>query len=274
MNRSLKHLAGCAMVMMAGAVMAGDIVINEFMAANNATLLDANGQSSDWLELYNTKSSRSGATNLDGWYLTNDPNDLKKWRFPSTPFNGNTYKLVFCSGGTNDLVGGQLHANFNLRRNGDYLALVEPDGATISDEYTPEFPEQYTDVSFGRDPGGNDAYFATPTPGATNLSGYAANGPVIETVGHSPDQPGDADNIVVTAAISHAAVGGVATAQLHYVVMFGAEVDLQMFDDGAHGDGLAGDGVFGATIPAAASLPGNMVRYAVSAVGADGSYSR
>src|SRR5205085_5733131 len=32
-----------------------------------------------------------------------------------------------------------------------------------------------------------------------------------------------------------------------------------------HGDGLAGDGIFGATIPASASTSGQMIRYLISA---------
>ncbi|MBM3845222.1 MAG: hypothetical protein FJ405_02910, partial [Verrucomicrobia bacterium] len=42
------------------------------------------------------------------------------------------------------------------------------------------------------------------------------------------------------------------------------EVVVAMADDGAHGDGQAGDGVYGAAIPASASQPGQMLRYFVS----------
>src|SRR5437016_3911019 len=47
--------------------------------------------------------------------------------------------------------------------------------------------------------------------------------------------------------------------------MYGPEVTLPMFDDGVHGEGVAGDGIFGAWIPAAVASDGQMIRYFVSA---------
>ena len=51
------------------------LLINEFMASNDSEepleegeLLDEDGASSDWIEIYNPTDS---AVNLDGWYLTN-----------------------------------------------------------------------------------------------------------------------------------------------------------------------------------------------------------
>ena len=62
-------------------------VINEFMASNAAApplsggeILDTDGDSSDWIELYNPAAI---AFDLGGWYLTDDRDDLGKWRFPS-----------------------------------------------------------------------------------------------------------------------------------------------------------------------------------------------
>lgn len=47
--------------------------------------------------------------------------------------------------------------------------------------------------------------------------------------------------------------------------MFGAEPNVAMYDDGAHGDGAAGDDVYGASIAAAVSGPNDMVRWRVTA---------
>jgi len=53
--------------------------------------------------------------------------------------------------------------------------------------------------------------------------------------------------------------------RLIYRTMFSNEVNAPMFDDGQHGDGASGDGVWGGTIPASASNSGQMVRYYVFA---------
>ena len=57
------------------------VVITEFMAINNSTLTNQYGAHPDWIELYNTGPA---SVNLDGWYLTDDPANLSKWRFPAT----------------------------------------------------------------------------------------------------------------------------------------------------------------------------------------------
>ena len=61
---------------------------------------------------------------------------------------------------------------------------------------------------------------------------------------------------------------------LHYRVMYGETVSLPMVDDGRHGDGVPGDGVYGATIPSRATRQGELVRYYVSAADAAGRASR
>ena len=49
------------------------------MADNETTLADEDGEFSDWIEIRNTE----GAVNLDGWYLTDDADELTKWRVPA-----------------------------------------------------------------------------------------------------------------------------------------------------------------------------------------------
>ncbi len=126
-------------------------IINEFLAGNasaapldDGEILDADGDSSDWIELYNPAQQ---AFNLGGWFLTDDPGDLKRWRFPNgTTIAANGYLLVFASG--KDLTSGQLHTSFRLSSDGGYLALVMADGQTIAHEYV-DYPPQLTDVSYG-----------------------------------------------------------------------------------------------------------------------------
>ena len=54
--------------------------ITEFLASNGEGIEDSNGKRSDWIELWN---STNGAGDLDGWYLTDDPENLTKWRIPA-----------------------------------------------------------------------------------------------------------------------------------------------------------------------------------------------
>ncbi|MGB0645038.1 MAG: lamin tail domain-containing protein, partial [Akkermansiaceae bacterium] len=124
--------------------------INEFMASNGDTLNDGNGESSDWIELYN---AGPGPVDLSDWSLTDSENNLNKWEFPAgTSLIQNSYLIIFASGrDTENYVDpdGFLHTNFKLTTGGEYLALVEPNGTTIRSEYSPQFPSQFGDVSYG-----------------------------------------------------------------------------------------------------------------------------
>jgi hypothetical protein len=55
------------------------LVISELMARNSTTLLDGNGESSDWIEVYNPTDT---SVNLGGWYLTDSASNLTMWQFP------------------------------------------------------------------------------------------------------------------------------------------------------------------------------------------------
>jgi hypothetical protein len=116
-------------------------------------------------------------------------------------------------------------------------------------------------------------YFTTPTPGAPNQVGIAVLGPIIKELRHQPTLPGEQEAITVTARVAPT-FAPLTNVSLRYRVMYSNEVTLPMLDDGAHGDGLAGDGIYGATIPASASGPGQMVRYAVAAADTQGRASR
>lgn len=139
-------------VFLALAVCSADVVISEFMAVNGSTLLDGDGNPSDWIEIHNTFASD---VDLTGWFLTDDPGDLQKWPFPAVTIHGNEFLVLFASGQVvDDYVDplGYLHTNFRLNRNEaepfDSLLLVMPDGATVSHGYQ-DYPEQAEDVSYG-----------------------------------------------------------------------------------------------------------------------------
>ena len=139
------------------------VIINEFMASNDSTLVDEDGQYSDWIELYNNGNS---AVDVSNWYLTDDQTDLKQWQFPATSIAAGDYLVVFASGMNRVGSGSPLHTNFKLSSGGEYLALVLADGLTLADSYSPQYPQQFTDISFG-----GAQYFNEPTPGRQNNAG-------------------------------------------------------------------------------------------------------
>jgi len=253
--------------------------ISEFTASNTRGLADENGEFADWIEIYNPSSV---TVNLEGWHLTDNASQPDKWRFPSTNLAGGGFLVVFASGKDRRVPGARLHTNFQLGANGEYLGLIGPDGLTPVSEYAPAFPRQVPDVSYGVAQSGSPPeyttsitalYFTAPTPGTVNSGGSTLPGPVIEDVRHTPTVPLDHEDLVVTARVlpSFGAVGNVT---MRYRVMFGTELTTAMLDDGAHGDGEAGDGVYGAVIPENLSTHGQMIRYLIAAVDANGRASR
>jgi hypothetical protein len=139
------------------------LLISEFMASSAPVLpldpnelLDGNGDSSDWIEIYNP----TGATvYLDGWHLTDKINNLAKWQFPDgLQIDPGEFLIVFASEKTylenpsnypyldpDDYY----HTNFELNQDGEYLALTAPDSNVVIHEYAPEYPQQLLNISYG-----------------------------------------------------------------------------------------------------------------------------
>ena len=435
-----------------GASLRADVAISEFMAVNTGALRDQDGDSSDWIEVFNSSTTPAS---LAGWSLTDTAGNPRKWLFPATNLAANSYLVVFASGKNRAVAGAELHTNFKLKSEGQYLALVDP-YTNIATQFAPAYPPQVANVSYGLAkldpprsfvtngtslryfvptdnalgthwllPGFNDAswpsgtnaagyevspgsyaglihtdvkgamlqrspscllripfvvtntgdlygwmlrlqvdagcvawlngeeiiryfapdnlawnslaasnrtpvdvlagevfnlaefeslvvpgtnllaihalsapidnprflinplvsakstlqqataarYFTIPTPGKANGNGVQALGPILSELAHAPAVPNDADDLVV-AVQARPAFSAITNVTLHYRTMFSNEVAAPMFDDGAHADGTAGDGVFGAVIPAGASRPGQMVRYYITALDNLGRNSR
>lgn len=429
-------------------------VLTEFMAANQATLHDEDGDNSDWVEVHNETAA---PITLEGWYLTDATNNLTKWRFPATNLPPDGYIVIWASGRNRCTVGAPLHTNFKIDREGEYLALVKPDGRTIATEFYPAFPPQVDDVSYGlvpapvsvalvstnatarvqvpvddsagvlwtgvdyddsawtsgrsgvgydregsgstylpliglnlepqmfgrsgsayvrfpfqiANPGDLESltlrlkfedgfvaylngvevgrenapesiswhalatatrspqealvfadfdltddkdllrvglnvlavhllnsaidspglllvaelaattrfgpmqsrYFPVPTPGRANDAGVEVLGPLFAEVAHTPQTPAAGQDIIVTARLREA-FAPIASATVCYRVMFGSEITTPLLDDGLHGDGGPGDGLYGGVIPGSAFWPGAMVRWYILARDTAGHSSR
>ncbi len=121
-----------------------NVVISELLAENDGGLRDADGDTPDWIEIQNDSAFPA---NLAGWHLTDDASDLTKWTFPATNLAPGSFLVVFASGKDRATAGAELHTNFRLESGGGYLALVAPDGPSVSQAVN--YPAQRANVSFG-----------------------------------------------------------------------------------------------------------------------------
>ncbi len=132
------------------------LVINEFMAANDATVADQDEEFDDWIELFNNTDQ---AIDLTGYFLTDNAQNLSKYDIPEgTIIPAEGYLIIWAD---EDGMQEGLHANFKLSRDGESIFLVNPD-TVIIDEIS--FDMQAADIAFARIPNGvGDFVFRTPT---------------------------------------------------------------------------------------------------------------
>jgi len=69
--------------------------INEIMSSNISSIKDSDGESSDWIEFYNSGTS---SINLKGYGLSDKIDEPFKWTFPELTIAPGKYLLVFASG--------------------------------------------------------------------------------------------------------------------------------------------------------------------------------
>ncbi len=140
-----------------------DVVINEFLASNNAFGSDQDGEFDDWVELYN--NSTTDTYDLSGHFLSDDGDLLEKWEFPAgTTLAPDSYLIIWCD---NDQDQSGLHTNFKLSAGGEHLFFVGTDGSTILDDIN--YVNATQNVSTGRYPNGTGPFGPmNPTHNANN----------------------------------------------------------------------------------------------------------
>jgi hypothetical protein len=253
-------MAALALVLGARAHAQGPL-LSEFQASNTDTLYDADGDSSDWIEVHNPTA---GSLDLSDWYLSDDASNLTRWQIPSpTLLPAGGYLIVFASGKDRTTPGAQYHTNFKLKSAGEFLGLTRPDGTTIEQAYAPAYPQQFADTSYGLsfDPGptSNETYFPTPTPGAANGTGA----PLLIDPGFNPGDPGPGEDVSVWVSVPSDLAGGAVS--LLWRLDFDPESALALLDDGQGADLVAGDDVYSAVIPGLNLVPGQMLRWRMEA---------
>lgn len=191
-------------------------IISEFMAENGSMMLGGDGTFEDWIEIHNPSTQ---AVDLKGYFLTDDNQQLTKWRIPNLKIAAGGFAVVSAAGaddrsasrganaewflqgiqrlrfpgpgqnrGQRMLGGGfrRHQTNFKLSLKGEYLALVRPDGTTVVHDFRPEFPKQVANVSYGLVHSGHEnrerkfAALRSPTPGGVNSEAVLGFAPKIE----------------------------------------------------------------------------------------------
>lgn len=135
------------------------ILINEIMAKNEQTILDIDGDPSDWIELFN---SSENTIELENFSLADDG---QEWFLPAMTMQPNSYIVVFASK-KDKIENGQLHTNFKLDSGGEFVILRDQN-KNIIDQIN--FPALEENVSYGRaTTHSNWIKYKPATPGSVN----------------------------------------------------------------------------------------------------------
>ncbi len=88
------------------------VLINEYSAANHIQFPDNFQGHEDWIELYNDGDT---PVDLGGWGITDNPNKLAKWKFPTSVILASKgFLRLWCSGRDTSISNNHYHTNFKL----------------------------------------------------------------------------------------------------------------------------------------------------------------
>ena len=137
-----------------------NIIINEVLTSSTS-FIDEDKEASDWVELFNQSNN---LINLEGFYLSDDENNLTKWQFHNLSLNPNSYLLIYCSG--KDKRNNEIHTNFKISSNGETIFLSNKSGELISKL---DVPKLINDISYGKSiHNDNYVFYESPSPKAIN----------------------------------------------------------------------------------------------------------
>ena len=162
---------------------------------------------SDWIEFYNPTAS---PINLIGFYLSDNPDSLKKWMIPTCIVPAFGFKTLWCTG-VNDTNGNNLHTNFSIDTEGETIFFSDSGGSVVDNIASiPLVP----DKTYGRLPDGAAfAYLSFPTYRATNNTAIIVNGIITEAP--TFDIPGGFYTIDQNISLSHSDP----TVEIHYTLV-------------------------------------------------------
>lgn len=132
------------------------LYINEIMSSNSYTIQDEDGDYSDYIEIYN---GYNHSINLEGYYLSDDEFEPKKWGFSNIIIESHEYILIYASSKNKEY-----HTNFKLNSDGETLLLSDSSGNIISKV---SYSSMQNDISYGYTKG-KYIYTQYPTPKEKN----------------------------------------------------------------------------------------------------------
>ena len=136
--------------------------INEVISSNSL-FIDDDGDYNDWIELYNDSSE---TISLKSWYISDDKEDIKKWKFPDRQIKAGEYFLIFAS--DKDKNSKYVHTNFKISSKGETIYLSNKNEELI-DEI--EIPRLLTNTSYGISIKNDEkVFYSESTPGSYNSS--------------------------------------------------------------------------------------------------------
>lgn len=156
------------------------LLLHEVLAKNTLTLPDADGAYPDYVEVVNRSDE---PVPLQGYGLTNDPDEPLKWQFPDRTLAPGETVLVFASGKGHSADPEELHAPFKINRSSDTLYLSSPSGVLIDQV---EINGLAADAALLR--GADDTWsVGDPSPGRPNTEeGVRAHAEALDALRQSP----------------------------------------------------------------------------------------
>jgi hypothetical protein len=236
----------------------------------------------EWLELFNASTN---AVNLDGWRFTkgvgfsftNTSIAARGWLVVAADlatFQANYPDVTNAVGGWMGKLsdaGERIELTDNLGQVADAVSYAsEGDWALLRlGEIYPGQPTWWRGWGWTNeaDGGGKSIELLNPalsnqqgqnwraslvaggTPGRANSVATNDIAPMILDVQHVPAIPRSTNSVTITAQILDEAASGLTVQLFSRVDGPASFASTPMFDDGAHGDGVAGDGYFGAVLP-------------------------
>lgn len=126
----------------------GTVFINEVCSRNKTVIRDSQNNFSDYIELYNSSSK---TVSLDGWYLSDDEDDLQKCQLNGVHIEANSYVIIYAdgSGENTDSV------SFKISSNGENLFLTDKNKNIVDNIYVPSLQ---ADTAYARTQDGGEEW--------------------------------------------------------------------------------------------------------------------
>lgn len=222
-------------------------VINEILARSRIDF-DLDGVTEDVFELYYGGEQEY---DLGGMYLTDDLSCPTRWMIPDGLRLGpiRRFATFYADRETHR----PFHTGFRLDADGETLALIDRDGATVLDRV--DYPAQFRDCSYGRMPDGGEEFllleetigfengFPSDPPPEVNISFWGAVREGAVSFRPSPGEP-----VVVRARVLDDNPGGLGEVAVVAEVA-GEERIYPLRDDGKDPDEGLEDGIYAGSIP-------------------------